>query len=269
MFVNSCRRQIKTGKNAYNTSMYELTISAPNEYGALLAYIKNSTAGALVEMDGIATDIKSKRRSYYSVACSDTFRFQLKRLMTETVAESVALGYKNMYVRSCLHVSHATFFQNVLINTMCVFDKAYDRQIIAKIIDTDKPLFIDGYCNFRLNMLKRKWSEIAKLVCENNYILRDKQLILEFLQYLLESIESKISQLSVTLEENTFMLYDENNNLMPAAQSLAQQTSVEEEAALNILLLKPKHLTIYSAEKPSEEFCELMQMFDCKFVAVK
>lgn len=248
--------------------MYELTISAPNNYGHLLDYIKNSTAHALAEMDGIATDIQGKRRSYFSVACSDTFRFQLKRLLSESVSESVALGYKNLYVRNCLKVGDGTFLQNVLINTMCVFDKAYDRQIIAKIIDTDKPLFIDGYCNFRLNLLKRKWKEIAKLVSDNNYILHDSQLILEFLQYLLESVEGKTAELSVSFEHDGFLLYDQRNTVLPAAQSLAAKCTAEEEAALNILLLKPQRVNIYYSERPSDDFCKLMKMFECKFIKV-
>lgn len=249
--------------------MYELTVSAPNNYGHMLTFIKNSTERAVAEMDGIATDICGKRRSYYSVACSDTFRFQLKRLLAESVAESVALGYKNLYVRSCLKVGNGTFLQNVLINTMCVFDKAYDMQIISKILDTDKAMFIDGYCNFRLKLLKRKWLEISNLVSDNNYILHDNRLILEFLQYLLESVESKTSELSLSFEQDGFLLYDEKGNLIPSVQSLAAYSTVEEEAALNVLLLKPQRLAIYCTQRPSEDFCSLMNLFECKFIKVE
>lgn len=246
--------------------MYEVTISVPKNQEYLLAHVKEQTATALAEMDGIATDLTDKHRCYFSVACSDTFRFQLKRLVSDSVSDAVALGYKNLYVRKCLKVNNGNFFQNVLINTMCVFDKAYDRQIISKIIDADKPMFIDGYCNFRLDLLKRKWKEIAKLVSDNNYILQDSKMILEFLQYLLESVSSKVSNLSLTLEKDGFLMYDSKNNYLPSVMSLAPDPTVTEEAALNVLLLKPKHLTVYYGEKPSSDFVEMMSLFDCKFV---
>ena len=246
--------------------MYEVTVSVPLRDKHLLQHVKNQTVAAVAEMDGIATDLNDKYRSYYSVACSDTFRFQLRRLLTDSVSEAVALGYKNMYVRDFLKVKEGNFFQNVLINTMCVFDKSYDQQIVSKILDADKPIFIDGYCNFRLDALKRKWEEIAKLVCDNQYILRDEELILEFLQYLLDSVNNQVTNLTVSLEEDSFLMYDTKGKLLPAAQSLAQNVTVEEEAAVNILLLKPKRVSIYYGKRPNEDFMKLLQLFDCKFV---
>lgn len=246
--------------------MYEVTISVPKGDEYLLSHIKQQTAVALTEMDAISTDLTDDDRSYFSVACSDTFRFQMKRLIAENVSDVVALGYKNVYMRSCLKVKQGNFFQNVLINTMCVFDKSCDQQIVSKIIDVNKPLFLDGYCNFRLNALKRKWKEITNLVSDNNFILHDEQLILEFLQYLLESVSCKVSQLSLSIEVDDFLMYDSNDKVLPKVKSLAPKTTAEEEAALNVLLLKPQSVTVYYGEKPSQDFCTLLQLFQCKFV---
>ena len=246
--------------------MYEVTVSVPLCNKHLLEHVKNQTAPAIAEMDGIATDLSDKFRSYYSVACSDTFRFQLRRLLADSVAEAMALGYKNMYVRDFLNVNGGNFFQNVLINTMCVFDKSYDQQIVSKIVDLDKPIFIDGYYNFRLDALKHKWEEIAKLVCDNQYILHDEELIMEFLQYLLDSVSSQVTHLTVTLEEDSFLMYDQKGKLIPTVQSLAKSATVEEEAAVNILLLKPKRISVYYGKRPEPNFMKLLGLFDCKFV---
>jgi len=246
--------------------MYEVTVSVPVADKHLLEHVKNQTMPAVAEMDGIATDLSDKFRAYYSVACSDTFRFQLRRLLTDSVSEAVALGYKNMFVRDFLNVKGGNFFQDVLINTMCVFDKSYDQQIVSKIVDADKPIFIDGYCNFRLDALKRKWEEIAKLVCDNEYILHDEQLILEFLQYLLDSVNNQVTSLTLSLEGDTFLMYDAKGKVLPAVQSLAKSVTVEEEAAVNVLLLKPKRLTVYYGKRPEPSFMKLLELFDCKFV---
>lgn len=264
--VDCCRRKIKILKIEYNRSMYEVTVSALRKEQHLLEHIKREAVPAIAEMDGIFTEMSDESRSYFSAACSDTYRFQLRRLLSGSIAETIALGYKNIFVRNCLHVNKGNFLQNVLINTMCVFDKTYDQQIVSKIIDVDKPVFIDGYCNFRLQPLKKKWKEIANLVAENNYILQDKQLILEFLQYLLESVYSRAEQLTVTLDKDTFMLYDGQGKVLTSCSTLAQNPTVEEEAAVNVLLLKPAKLNVYFDKQPSEDFCTVMQMFRCRFV---
>lgn len=243
--------------------MYETTISVPAENKYLLEYIKRNVYPAIAEIDGIATGADDKHRSYFSVACSDTFRFQLKRLLTENVSAALALGYKNLFVRKCLKVGKGNFFQNVLINTMCVFDKGYDQQLISKILEVDKPICIDGYFNFKLKLLKNKWKEIAKLVSDNFFILQDNKMMMEFLQYLLDSVDSKVAKLTLTLEEKEFLMYDSKNNLLPNVTTLAPSPSVEEDAAVNVLLLKPQHVAVYCKNTPSEDFCSLLQLFDC------
>lgn len=249
--------------------MYEITVSVPQSELHLLDYIKKQTTTAISEMDAISTDVQYSGRQFFSVACSDTFRFQMRRLLVDSVSEAMALGYKNLFMRKCLHISGNDFFQNVLVNTMCVFDRAYDMQIISKVLDVDKPIYIDGYCNFRLGVLKRKWSEIAKLVSDNQFILQDSQLILEFLQYLLDSVTRKVNQLTVTFEGDSFLLYDTSGNILPTVESLAPHTTVEEEVALNVMLLKPRHVVVYYSKLPSQNFRDVMQLFDCKYNEIK
>lgn len=242
--------------------MYETTISAPFGDKHILNYIKRLTANAVNEMDAISSETDSSARSYFAVACSDTFRFQMKRVLTNSVSSAISMGYKNIFVRNCLKVSKGTFFQNVLINTMCVFDREFDRQAVERVVDVDKPICLDGYYNFKLSSLKKKWSEIAGLVSENGYILRDPQLIIEFLQYLMDSVTCKISEITVSFEENGFWLYDSKNNVLPVVDSLARDPSTEEEVAINIILLKPKSVKVYSGRSPSNDFCRFLKLFD-------
>ncbi len=246
--------------------MFEVTISVPKDSEYLLSRIEEKAESVLQQMDGIGTDLCDNGRCYYSLACSDTFRFQLQRFVLQCVSETMSSAYKNRFMRDCLGISNGTFLQNVLINTMCVFDKNTDTQIVDKLLNVEKPIFLDGYCNFRFGLLKKKWKEIAALVSDNNYILHDEELILEFLQYLLESVESKCTNLSVSLDGDVLLLYDDSGKVWPVIESMAQNCTAEEEAALNVLLLKPKSVTVYYVVRPSNDFCKILQLFDCKFV---
>lgn len=246
--------------------MFEVTISTQQSSEFLLERIERTLESILQQIDGIGTDVFENGRRYYSLACSDTYRFQLQRHVAQSVAEIMSSAYKNEFVRNCLGIQKGTFMQDVLINTMCVFDKKVDQQTICKLVDTEKPICLDGYCNFRFVALKNKWKEIALLVSENNYILRDEQLILEFLQYLLESVECGCSNLSVSMEEKDFFLYNDKDEVLPVIESMAKESTVEKEAALNILLLNPRKITVYHTAKISDDFCKILQSFDCKFI---
>lgn len=245
--------------------MFEVTISVPKNSEYLLAQIEKKSELVLQQIDGIGSDVYDNGRRYYSLACSDTFRFQLQRFVVQCVSETMSSAYKNEFMRKCLGVKHGTFMQNVLINTMCVFDKSADQQSVSKLLNVEKQMCLDGYCNFRLGQLKKKWKEIASLVSENNFILHDEQLILEFLQYLLESVDSKCSQLSVSLDNDQLLLYD-GGRVLPIIESMAKESTLEENAALNVLLLKPRTVTVYHTNKLSDEFCKVLKLFDCKFV---
>lgn len=247
--------------------MYESTLNIEKKNGHLLAYVKSQLEPYLKEIDGISTELEDESRSYYSLACSDTYRFQIKRCISSAVTQALSLGYKNVYFRNLLNIKGASFYQNVLVNTICIFDNEYDKQFISRVIETDNTICLDGYYNFRMSVIKRKWLEISKLVSENDFILTDNDLIVEFLQYLSESMTCKEERLSVSLDNDGFILFGSENKAITPLQSLAQSLNVEEETALNVICLKPKKVTFYYDEEPSADFCDLMDsLFDADYI---
>lgn len=250
--------------------MYEVTVSAPRETRYLLDYVINSVSPSVFRVDGVECRNDSELRSYYTLACDDAYRFLMMRNLCDSVADAIALGYKNVYVRRLLNVSGNNFFRNVLINTICVFDSAIDKRHVANLISVDSPIYLDGYYNFKLGKLKRKWQDITRLVGDNRYILNDSRLILEFLQYLLESAEPKKEKMSVAFDNDGFRVYDEDNALSAKSISLARGASDEEEAMLNLICNKPSTLRIYYREPLSPSFVDMCSaLFSAEYVKVK
>lgn len=250
--------------------MYESTVNIEKSNQHLLNYVKARMIPHLNEIDGISTELEDNFRGYFTLACSDTYRFQVRRCLANAVTEALSLGYKNVYIRDLLKIDDGDFYRNVLVNTVCIFDNDYDKQLVSKLVDnTDQTLCLDGYYNFRMSSIKRKWQEISKLVSDNDFILSDKELIVEFMQYLLESLVTKESALSLSFENDDFVLYGKDNRVVGKLQSLAKVTNCEEEAALNVFCLKPNKVTIYYDVKPSNDFCSLMdKLFYTRYVKV-
>lgn len=250
--------------------MYEATVSVTKENEHLLEYVKEQMLPALNEVDGIVTAVEEKFYGFFSLACADTYRFQVQRRLLETVSQALTLGYKNIYVRNLLNIDKNSFYQNVLVNTICIFDNDYDRQAISRVLDTDKPICLDGYFNFRLDNVKRKWQEITKLVSDNFYVLSDSKMIIEFLQYLLESTPSKAKKMSVTVDKDNFVLYDSGDKVIEPMTSLAKRTSCEEEIMLNVLYFKPQQVRIYHSRPLKDELrCMMDELFDVDYAEVR
>ena len=250
--------------------MYEATVSVVKENGHLLDYVIGQLAPCLKEIDGISTELDTQFRNCFSLACSDTYRFQVQRKIVDAVSQALTLGYKNVFVRDLLGIDGDNFYKNVLVNVICVFDNDYDKQIVSRIVEADQTVCIDGYYNFRLSAVKKKWSDITRLVSDNLYVLSDNSLIVEFLQYLMESTPSKVKNLSVSFEGGAFTLYGSGGNVLEPTISLAKEATVEEEAMLNILCLKPQRVKIYHSAPLSDDFCEMLSaLFEVEYIEVE
>ena len=250
--------------------MYEATVSVVKENNHLLDYVKGQLAPCLKEIDGISTELDERFRSCYSLACSDTYRFQVQRKLSDAVSQALTLGYKNVYVRDLLGVDGDNFYKNVLVNVICVFDNDYDKQIVSRLVEIDQNVCIDGYYNFRLGAVKKKWSDIIRLVSDNMYVLSDNGLIVEFLQYLLESTPSKVKVLSVSFEGDGFTLYGSGGKVLEPTISLAKSATVEEEAMLNVLCLKPQRVKIYHSSPLSDDFVQMLStLFAVEYIEVE
>lgn len=250
--------------------MYEQTVNIEKSNNHLLTYIKGQMEPALQQIDGISTELDDEYRCYYTLACSDTYRFQIARAVAGAVSEALSLGYKNVFMRNLLEIDGDNFYQNVLVNTICLFDSEYDKQYVSRIMGDNATICLDGYYNFKMSPVKRKWYDVSKLVTDNSFILTDDELILEFLQYLLESMATKESTLSVSLNGDSFTLYNKDNKVLPKLKSLAKRVNVEEEAMLNVICLKPNNLTVYYRDKPSKQFCSMCDsLFNPKYICVE
>lgn len=250
--------------------MYEVTVSTTKEQEYLLDSLCQDMFDYIRQVDGTCANLQQKHRSYFCLACSDTYRAQAKRLLADSVARVLTLGYKNIFVRQLLDVCDGNFYQNILVDTMCVFDYQYDVDVVSNLIDCDKDVYLDGYYNFRMNTVKRKWENVVNMILENNYILLDNALILEFLQYLLQSLDGKMQQLCICFDDKNYTLYDGKGRLIEPISTLSQQSTAEQQAIVNAICLNPKRVKVYFADKPSKEFCDIANaLFGVQYVQVQ
>lgn len=250
--------------------MYENTLSVPQDNKYIFDYVVTALSRPLCRANALSTVACDGKRNYFTYACADVYSHCVSDDVADVVAEALSLGYKNKYLRTLLGVSADNFYQNVLVNVICVFDSVVDKQAVRRLVEPDRPLFLDGYYNFRMGQMKRKWNELSQLVGANRYVLEDNSLVVEFLQYLTEQVEGKREAMSVVFDSgNDYFLFDGGNKLLPAMRTLAERVTAEEEAIVNLVCMRPSRLTVYAKTKPSQDFCDLAgALFDVDYKTV-
>ena len=249
--------------------MYEVTVSVPIGQNHLLEAISNNISAYLAQVDGTKATLKRKSRSYLCLACSDTFRHQMQHILQDDVANTLCLGYKNIFFRHLIDFDSPNFYQNVLIDTMCAFDHKYDAHQLATIVDVTNNIYLDGYYNFRMGNMKRRWKNLVDMVLENDYVLQDNQLILEFLQYLLQSVDNKTQQLSICFDADSYALYDSNGKVVQALPSFSLDSTAEQEALVNAICQNVQKLKVYHTKALCQDFCNIANaLFDVEYIQV-
>lgn len=247
--------------------MYEATICAPINNDYLLEYVERNLLPCRTEMGGIIVDHIDDYRKYYALSCCDTYAPMIKRMIVDSVSEVLCVGYKNIYLRELLDIQGYDFYTDILINTMCLFDSRQDKLFVSKVINPNKPIYLDGYYNFLMKEIKLKWKEICTLLEENYYIVGDKELTVEFLQYLLQSMDNRCGKFSVLIEDDQFFLFGADNRIIKPIYCIGKSNSIEEQIMQNVLYKNPKKVTVYSKKKLSEQFVTTIEkLFDCSFV---
>lgn len=242
--------------------MYETTLSVPTDNGYILQHIGNALRIPLLQAKATVACSQNGNRNYMSVACADIYKSVVCDAVANAVAESLSVSYKNSYIRELLAVKNGSFFQNVLVSVICVFDCAKDKQAVLGLVKNDEQICLDGYYNFRMREIKRKWWELTTLVGANRYVLEDDELVLEFLQYLNDSVSGSVGETSVVFSGSDFFIFDKQNKLRPTLQTNASfdnsVDSAEVQAAVNLVCIKPTQVNVYSAKRPGKDFCRLI-----------
>ena len=225
--------------------MYEFTLSCDKIHSNFADYAQRCWEEGIKQAGGAIARIDNDRNCNVAIACDKPYIKQIKSLVMDTVTEILAVGYKNIYLRKALCITKDNFVINTLINTMCAFDNSFDKECIRAVVNIEDRVNLEGYYNFRMGKVKGKWKEVAEITSRNDLLFSGSAFAEEFLSYLVETVPIGINNLSVVLDKNDFSLFDSNNKLIVPASTLYSRSTVEEEAMLNIICLRPKRIRLY------------------------
>ncbi|MEG1706879.1 MAG: hypothetical protein RR291_05235, partial [Clostridia bacterium] len=214
--------------------MFESLISVDKENAYFLDYLETKLSPAIIKTNGIQLRMDNKKRCYLSVACAELYKKQIEEILTSLLLRVFSIGYKNIYFKNRLRPDKNDLAINTLINTMCIFDSNMDNALIKRNLDSLNSVYLDGFYNFRMKKVKEKWDEVVSLTSNNEVVLRDDDILKEFLSYLI-NVMPYGNSLSLLVMKDGYELFDDENKLIPKCETVTSDCTLEEDIIFNLI----------------------------------
>ena len=150
---------------AYNISVEEITITAASTRAKYLSYLYEKLRAKFSFPKG---DCEVETGSdYESVIFSvdETLSPYVRRYAEQNIADVIAIGYKYDYLDKRLSLPLLTDTQKrLLISALIAADFEEDREYALKRLRHDGGYSIEGFFNFRLGELKRRWEGVLAYI---------------------------------------------------------------------------------------------------------
>lgn len=203
--------------------MTELFISDSENCVKNLLYLQKNLSEVL-RQTGSSIDLSiSSKRATLTVSVSKLYRELIIAELSDKIAEVIAVGYKYAFLKKQVKIDGlSTENINLLFAGIISADLDGDKRYILSKLKGFDDMAIDGIYNFRLKLLKEKWTEVATLLPA--YFTTEQ--LRDFLAYICKDKNSK-----VYIDANS--VYDEHYRKLLKAELITDNPTFVLETVLS------------------------------------
>ncbi len=164
--------------------MTKITITENTQNENNLFYVQSSLSEIFSHANCSVRITENGDRKVFNVNCPEEYKDIVRVEISDKIAEVIAIKYKNDFFKKTLQIHGLSSTEiEILIASLIAADLDDDKKYSFEKIKREEEIAIDGFFNFRLKPLKKKWSDIVGYIpsCFLNYQLK------EFVGFLLEN----------------------------------------------------------------------------------
>jgi len=169
--------------------MTSITISEKDYNEGNLLYVQNSAGELFRSADCSLRKEKHESRVMLIINCPEYYADIIRTEIADKIAEIIAIKYKYEYFKSQVKISGLSNIEReILLASLIAADLDDDKRYAFDRLKNNTEVAIDGFFNFRLKPLKKKWSDVVSYVptCFLNSQLK------EFISYLIENKKKRV-----------------------------------------------------------------------------
>lgn len=241
--------------------MFETSLSIDANKKEFLEYLYDKVKPVVKDCGAAVVRREVDDRIFLSFACENRYGEKLRQSIYSALAEVYAIGFKYDYLKAKLNIKNENLLIKTLLNTMTVFDSNNDKKIVKKSLENEKIIAIDGFFDFRLKELKKKWDEIIDLTKENSIVLADEKVSGDFLMFLLDAIPHGEEGVKICKYGSDIEILDKAGKKISMINPVGEKKTQEEKVLFNLICLAPKKVLIYDEKSYSDEFLNIVKKF--------
>ncbi len=183
------KKQIKFFQGRKLIFMKQITVTETKQNQTNLYYVQSALGEIFTHAGCTVKNYSCDKRSMLNVECPEEYLEILTAEISDKIAEVIVVKYKNDFFKKNVIVSGLSEVEREILNAgIIAADLEDDKKYVFERIKNQTQIAIDGVFNFRLQMLKRKWSEIIEYIPTS--FLNDQ--LKEFIGYLLENKRKRV-----------------------------------------------------------------------------
>lgn len=184
--------------------MFQFGFSIANEYADWYDTIAEVFAIKVKKCGGICAAVQKTDRTFVAVACESTSKAALLKEIRGCFIDMYATVVKHKYLTHAIRLPLDRTSYDLLLHTLVAFDRENEREMIASNIPLCDGMSLDGIFHFRMQELRSRWKEIARMATENAPYLIDEDTLNELIRFLIGAVNPKIMRLDVCERDNRY-----------------------------------------------------------------
>ncbi len=169
--------------------MAEITITEMEHNFDNILYLKGNLDELFERTGCVLNSYSSSGRASFSVDCPECYSDIIRAELLDKTAEVIAIKYKYDYFKNAIKLGGlSTTEREILYASLIAADFEEDKRYAFEKLKGENNVAVDGFFNFRLSPLKRKWADIVSYMptCFVSSQLKD------FISFLVENKKRKI-----------------------------------------------------------------------------
>ncbi len=234
--------------------MWEFCLTVQNN-SEIKNYIQNKLKEYSQEFDIVVTVLNKQNIFDILIACNEYEKYRMILYLQDVISECICYYYKNDFLQNNLRLKIKDgVIKQAFLSALLFFDKDTDKYIVNKYLNIDKKLNIDGFFNFKLATLRKKWAELIEITNDNEIYLYSDETFIELIKFLIDNLEIKNDVINIMPSQNSYDLFDSKFDKI----SLDKSDMNEEKLVNDLIALSPKNINIYCTEQLSSNIRDLI-----------